>query len=144
MIRAKTGLVSALVALIGACASKVHLIAAAPVDVDLALSSLTVGEASMADVRAALGEPTGEGRLQYPIDAAPRDQWYYYFEVGEVDTTKIEYNKTGSTDAFSTPYLELDYSRTFLFLYFEDEVLDGYMWWSNLDDHMPVLNESEF
>lgn len=81
--------------------------------------SLQVGVSTAADVRAVLGEPTGRGSTQLPIDPEPRETWYYYHEKGRVGEA------TGTAP-------EVEMRRTFLFVYLDDGRYDGYMWFSSL------------
>jgi hypothetical protein len=73
-------------------------------------TALRVGESTRADVRAALGEPFGTGRSMLPIDPAPRTVWSYYYEEGDLKEAR----------------------RIFLFVYFNQDRYDGYMWFSSL------------
>ncbi len=72
--------------------------------------SLRIGESTRADVLAALGEPYGKGRAVLPIDRKPRTMWSYYYEEGDLK----------------------DDRRIFLFVYFDQDRYDGYMWFSSL------------
>ncbi len=77
---------------------------------DLLETALRVGESTRADVRAALGAPFGTGRSMIPIDPTPRTVWSYYYEEGDLK----------------------DARRIFLFVYFNQDRYDGYMWFSSL------------
>ena len=77
---------------------------------DLLETVLRVGESTRADVRAALGQPFGTGRSMASIDPAPRTVWSYYYEEGDLK----------------------DARRIFLFVYFNQDRYDGYMWFSSL------------
>jgi hypothetical protein len=80
-------------------------------NVEVLETTLKRGESTMANVTAALGQPTGTGRTMLPIDPAPRTTWTYYYEEGSVK----------------------DDRRMFLFVYFDDqERYTGYMWFSSL------------
>lgn len=79
-------------------------------DTDMLERSLHLGESTAADVLAALGEPYGKGRTMLPIDTKPRTVWSYYYEEGTME----------------------DARRIFLFVYFEQDRYDGYMWFSSL------------
>ena len=72
--------------------------------------TLKPGVSTRADVKKALGEPWGRGRVMFPIDDGPRDLWYYYY-----DETTLK-----------------DSQRYFLFVFFKKENYSGYMWFSSL------------
>ncbi len=90
-----------------------------PIDIEALEGKLRVGESSAAEVRAVLGEPSGDGAVLLPIDAHPRKMWSYYYEKG-----LIKAGSGGNIDA--------DMRRTFLFVYFDGDRYDGYMWFSSL------------
>lgn len=77
-----------------------------------ALHQLQIGESTSDDVLALLGNPYGEGRSYLPFQAEHLDMWSYYYEIGTMS----------------------DDRRTFLFVYFDDEIYDGHMWFSSLPD----------
>lgn len=79
-------------------------------DTDVLEKSLRLGESTRADVRAALGQPSGKGRAMHPFDTKPRTMWSYYYEEGDLK----------------------DARRIFLFVYFDQDRYDGYMWFSSL------------
>ena len=95
--------------LVGACADIRVRVGSKP-DTDVLERSLRVGESTRADVLAALGEPTGKGRAMLPINSKPRTMWSYYYEEGDLK----------------------DARRIFLFVYFDEDRYDGYMWFSSL------------
>ncbi len=72
--------------------------------------TLRPGESTRADVLAALGEPYGKGRAMLPIHSKPRTMWSYYY--GEATMQ--------------------DLRRVLLFVYFDEDRYDGYMWFSSL------------
>ncbi len=90
-----------------------------PIDIEALEGKLRPGESSAAEVKAALGEPSGNGVVLLPIDARPRKMWSYYYEKGLVTA-----GSGGNIDA--------DMRRTFLFVYFDGDRYDGYMWFSSL------------
>ncbi len=90
-----------------------------PIDIEALEGKLRPGESSAAEVKAALGEPSGNGVVLLPIDARPRKMWSYYYEKG-----LIKAGSGGNIDA--------DMRRTFLFVYFDGDRYDGYMWFSSL------------
>lgn len=80
--------------------------------------TLRIGESSAAEVRAALGEPTGSGMMMQPIDDSPRTMWSYYYE-------RDRFTGAGGGDS------RFETRRTFLFVFFKDGRYDGYMWFSS-------------
>ena len=82
------------------------------VDLDALESQLRMKESSRKDVLAVLGPPEGEGREMLPMTPAPRTMWSYYYEEGTLQ----------------------DARRTFLFVYFDGDILDGYFWVSSLPE----------
>ena len=94
---------------------------------------LRIGESTREDVLAALGLPHGKGRAMLPFDemllspdlrarlktgrivVRPRTLWSYYYEEGLVPAT-------GEGDA----------RRIFLFVFFDQDRYEGYMWFSSL------------
>jgi len=82
-------------------------------EIDLqALQVLRIGESTSDDVQAILGAPFGTGRSYLPFQAEPIEIWSYYYELGTMS----------------------DDRRTFLFVYLDNGVFDGYMWMSSLPD----------
>ncbi len=78
-------------------------------------TTLRPGDSTPAEVIAALGRPSGEGGVMLPVlDKRTRESWTYYFEKGHVEGSDV------------------DTRRTFLFVYFDDGVYDGYLWFSSL------------
>ncbi len=74
------------------------------------LDQLTVGLSTADDVESLLGPPFGKGRARLPFQDGPTDLWSYYYEEGTLE----------------------DDRRTFLLVYLDEEVLDGYMWFGSL------------
>jgi len=62
------------------------------------------------DVLEVLGPPEGKGREMLPISPAPRTMWSCYYEEGTLK----------------------DARRTFLFVYFDGDIFDGYFRVSSL------------
>ncbi len=79
-----------------------------------ALERLQVGVSTAEEIRTALGPPYGTGRAQLPFHPAPREMWTYYYEIGSLD----------------------DDRRTFLFVFLDEGILDGYTWLSSLPPEM--------
>jgi len=81
-----------------------------PPDLTPLESRLEPGHSTREDVRNALGEPRGRGRVFFPVDPEPRDVWYYYYEEATLKEAQ----------------------RTFLYVFFTDDRYGGYMWFSSL------------
>ena len=92
-----------------------------PIDIEALEGKLRPGESSVAEVKAVLGEPSGNGVVFLPIDTHPRMMWSYYYEKG-----LIKAGSGGNLDA--------EMRRTFLFVYFDEDRYDGYMWFSSLSE----------
>ncbi len=74
--------------------------------------TLKPGVSAEAEVRAALGEPYGQGRALMPYQDAPRTLWSYFFDQASADI--------GSG--------KMQSNRRYLFVFFQDGRLDSYMW----------------
>ena len=85
---------------------------------------LEPGVSTKAEVEQVLGKPNGEGRFFLPIDTESREVWSYYHEKG-------------SLEALPGGEIDADMRRVFLFVYFDDDRFDGYMWFSSLREHSP-------
>ncbi len=79
-------------------------------NVDLLETALRLRESTPPDVLRVLGPPFGKGQVLLPIDPKPRAMWSYYYEEGDMK----------------------DIRRIFLFVYFDQDRYDGYMWFSSL------------
>ena len=77
-----------------------------------ALENLQVGVSTSSEVREVLGDPYGTGRSYLPFQSEQIDMWSYYYELGTMS----------------------DDRRTFLFVYLDEGVFDGYMWFSSLPE----------
>jgi hypothetical protein len=92
-------------------------------DVEVLEQTLKLGDSTTEDVRAALGEPSGQGGLMMPlIDAKPRKIWSYYYSRGYV-------KQQGSGGVAGDTW------RIALFIYFDENRYDGYQWFSTLPEH---------
>lgn len=89
-------------------------------DLSVLESKLEPSHSTRREVRDALGEPRGRGRVFFPMDPEPRDVWYYYYEEA---TTK-------------------DSRRIFLYVFFDADRYGGYMWFSSLPGTGPPLPEA--
>ncbi len=83
-------------------------------------TTLKLGVSTKAQVKDALGEPNGPGGIYLPIDEKPREIWSYNYEE-----SGIESGKRGREIALKSV-------RTYLFVYFDKGVYDGYMWFSSV------------
>ena len=82
-------------------------------EIDLAaLEDLQIGVSTSEQVRTALGAPFGEGRSYLPFQSEQVDMWSYYYEIGTME----------------------DDRRTFLFVYLDNGIYDGHMWFSSLPE----------
>lgn len=99
--------------------TETRYVVGAPPHLEVLDQRLELGTASTEDVLAVLGKPNGAGVIFLPIDRKRREMWSYYYEKGLVKATD-----SGRLDA--------ETRRTFLFVYFDHEHYDGYMWFSSL------------
>ena len=81
-----------------------------------AITRLQPGSGSEADVRNALGEPFGKGQAMMPYQDSTRQAWNYLYERGSIDVA------TGALE---------DRTR-YMFVFFRDDRLDGYLWFDTL------------
>jgi hypothetical protein len=78
------------------------------------LDSLEIGVATQTDVLLALGQPRGEGAAEFnPQPGRPRRIWFYEYMRAE--------NK--------------DLDLTILIVLFEDDLYDGYWWFSSTEQY---------
>lgn len=113
----RPGRIVVTLALIGTCvpiSGCLKLRAGQPVNVE-PLSVLVVGESSESDVRQAIGRPIGRGRSFLPLQEEPVEMWTYYYERGTLTENR----------------------RTFLFVYLEDGVYQGHLWFSSRPEAIP-------
>ena len=82
------------------------------IDLGAIESQLRMKESTRKDVLAVLGPPEGKGREMLPMTRVPRTMWSYYYEEGTLQ----------------------DARRTFLFVYFDGDLFDGYFWVSSLPE----------
>ena len=82
-------------------------------DYDALETRLERGRSTHADVRDALGEPTGSGSLLWPGDPEPRALWFY--------------QKMGATTSDGQPDIQQDV----LIVFFDDDLFDGFLWYSD-------------
>lgn len=85
-------------------------------DVQVLEKNLRLRESTSADVLAALGEPFGKGKAMLPvIHPTPKIMWSYYY--GEANLK--------------------DARGMYLFVFFDQDRYDGYMWFSSLLKESP-------
>lgn len=92
---------------------------------------LKVGQSDEANVLAVLGTPSGKGKEMFPIGQEwgtlnnyrqkQRTMWTYYYEEGSFK----------------------DDRRIFLFVFFDGDRYDGYMWFSSLADAASLASKIE-
>jgi hypothetical protein len=81
-------------------------------DSSLLENALQTGVSSSADVQATLGAPFGKGRALMPYHETPKTVWTYFFEEGSMDLG------SGTVDD----------KRKYLFIFFDKDIYEGYMW----------------
>jgi len=85
-------------------------------------TSLQLGKSTRADVVAALGEPIARGMALLPIDPRPNagSMWSYHYQ--EILSGNDFYREQNPGQV----------RGTFLFVFFDGDRYDGYMWYSSL------------
>lgn len=78
------------------------------------IERLAIGQSTPGDVLRLLGEPHGRGRSHLPTDGGPRTLWVYAYSEGTLE----EGNLT-------------DLRHKELWVYFNDDRYDGYLWFSS-------------
>ena len=73
---------------------------------------LRAGEATQADVQQALGKPFGVGRALMPYHESVHTLWIYQYMRGSAGASSFE----------------VDSDLTLLYVFFADDVVDGYVW----------------
>ena len=87
----------------------IQVVAGRPFDTSVLEKSLVVGQSSREDVLAVLRQPDGVGRYYSPVEQKPLVMWSYNYEHGAFP----KYT-----------------NRKLLFVFFRDEIYDGYIWFS--------------
>lgn len=72
--------------------------------------SLHPGTSDRQEVKRVLGEPYGAAGVMFPGMDRPRDAWVYYYEEASLSEDR----------------------RQFIFVFFNQQKYDGYMWFSSL------------
>jgi hypothetical protein len=80
---------------------------------------LRIGQSSSDDVLAALGPPNGKGAAMLPVDSGPRVMWHYNYSE-----SPVHMEIPGETRA--------DPRTLSLFVFFDGDRYDGYLWFSSL------------
>ena len=93
----------------GACMN-IHMHMGKRPDTDALEKKLRLGESTFTEVLKAFGEPNGKGKAMFPIHSSPKTMWSYYYEEGDLKDSR----------------------RIFLFVFFDRDRYDGYMWFSSL------------
>lgn len=115
--RLKLWLIFASAVLLAACGS-LEFRSGGRFDPAVLETRLVPDQSGSRQVRAVLGQPFGRGSAMMPYHDGPRTVWTYYFEEGSVDP--------GSG--------KLRDHRRYLFVFLNDDVYEGYMWFdSHLD-----------
>jgi hypothetical protein len=70
------------------------------------------------DVRQLLGAPTGSGNAIFPTDPTAREVWFYQ-DIELMDVKLEEVNR-------------VNLRQQILLVFFNKEVFDGFMWYSNV------------
>lgn len=76
---------------------------------------LQIGKSTADDVRRVLGEPDGRGESSLGIHDGHRTVWSYYYEFSDFSGSEVE-----------------RWGRTFLWVYLDGQVYDGYLWFSSV------------
>lgn len=113
----RNGLLSLVIAfclliLISGCAGDIRLRMGQRPNTAALEKNLRLWESTPVDARAVLGEPNGKGRALLPIDPRPKTIWSYYYEEGDMKDSR----------------------RIFLFVFFDQDRFDGYIWFSSLPE----------
>lgn len=77
------------------------------------------GVSTREDVRRVLGPPNGGGSAILPPDRILRDVWFYE----DIEVLNAVSPKPG--------FVRMDVRQQILLVFFDEEVFDGYMWFSN-------------
>lgn len=103
-------LVIPLLLLTGACG--IQMRAGSRPNTDILDKSLSLGKSTRADVVSVLDEPSGKGRAMLPMDPKLRtmSMWSYFYMEGTLE----------------------DIRQMWLFVYFDEDRYEGYMWFSSL------------
>jgi hypothetical protein len=76
-----------------------------------ALQELKIGETTASEAVQIMGYPSGAGRSLLPFQAEPVDMWQYFYAEAKMEDVRYK----------------------ILFLYFHEDVYQGYLWWSSFE-----------
>jgi hypothetical protein len=94
----------------------IHFQMGRQIDPGIIGKNLRLNESKTSDVLAALGEPFGKGKAMLPVaHPTPRTMWTYYYGEGDMK----------------------DGRGMYLFVFFDQDRYDGYMWFSSLPGQTP-------
>ena len=79
---------------------------------------LKLGQSTRAEVETLLGKPYGKGRAMLPFQSRPAELWVYTYEKSIVAGLELQ-----------------DAKRALLFIYFDADLYDGYIWFSNFPEN---------
>lgn len=82
-------------------------------------TELRRGASTKMDVMRVLGTPNGFGSAVLPTDPRPREVWYY----DDIEVTDTNVERGG--------VIRANVRQQILLVFFEREVFDGFMWFSN-------------
>lgn len=80
---------------------------------------LKKGKSTKMDAHRVLGAPKGTGKAVLPTDPKPREIWFY----DDIELTDYKGEEPG--------VIRVSVRQQILLLFFEREVFDGYMWFTN-------------
>ncbi|HEX9136232.1 MAG TPA: hypothetical protein VF905_04700 [Nitrospirota bacterium] len=81
--------------------------------------NLKRGVSTKSDVRQVLGAPMGSGNAVFPTDPTAREVWFYQ-DIQLTDIKGLE------------QIIRINVRQQILLVFFKKEVLDGFMWYSNV------------
>jgi hypothetical protein len=100
------------------CASSATVRTGVFPDTSRITADLKRGSSSKLDVKQILGVPKGTGGALLPTDHRPKEVWLY-------DDLEV----TGAVQRHGT--IQIDMRQQILLIFFEKEVYDGYLWYTN-------------
>ena len=93
------------------CADMKYRVGTRP-DPSVLEAKLHVGKSTSEEVIEALGKPDGKGAALFTIYSQPSQLWSYYYEEGTMQEA----------------------SRIFLYIFMNEDLYEGYMWFSSLSE----------
>ena len=91
---------------------EISVVAGTDTDFERIGDRLVMGESTEHEVVGTLGRPYGRGREWAPPSNQPRDVLTYYYEISDLKES----------------------TREFLFVFLDEGVFDGYLWFSNFPE----------